>query len=194
MSTPTTHFVWEFDASGAKKPPSQVEPELAQLNLKVGKPIGEQIEGAPPSRVSFVVPEEMELEDYQFNIAGLPLWSDRLRSAVQAFEIEHVEYIPATLSTPRGMILNDDYRLANVLRRVKAFDWDQSVYDGKYRAHGFAGRIDKLVLYTNSLAGEHLFRLDEAPRVLIVSGELRRHLEDLGLTGIRFLHPDDYQV
>ena len=183
------YFVWEFGDldRGDAPPPKLLDPSAVdELDLKRGKKVKAKV---PP--VAFVVRRNRELVDYQFNMAGLPLFSERLRDAVSKGKSE-IQFFDVRLTNEAGKDIPARYYLANVVGLVQAFDWDRSEFDETYRPQGVASHIEKLVLRKDLNTDLDLFRLAEAPRVLIVSGRLRNDLETAGITGIEFLEPKDY--
>jgi len=185
------YYVWEFIPLDSERHPP---PMLARVGDLKGQDFeaGRSITADLP-RVDFIVHPQRTLLDYQLNVPGLPLVSGALLEALAGEGVDNIEYFAAGLVTKAGKVLRDDYRLANVVGTVACFDWDKSKYDERYRARGVAGRIEELVLDTRKIDGQRLFRMAEAPRILLGADGVRRALESRGIRGIAFTEPADYE-
>lgn len=188
------YSVWEFEPLPVyhQPPPKLANPkdfDRDEIEFKRGDRIDVEV---PVAR--FVADPKQKLDDYLFNLPAWPLCSGKLRQALQEAGVQNVQYFPAHVVTKDGKALSSDYRVANFLGRVKCLDWDRSVVDPTYRADGLAIHIDKLVLDTRAIKGQKLFRMEENSTVLLVAQSLRAQIESLGITGVRFTDPSDFQV
>jgi hypothetical protein len=192
MGRENKYYVWEFgDLDLDDRPP----PKLASLRglEEVSFTSGNLISDRLPE-VVFVVDPKRKLTDYQFNIPGFPLFSAALRKGLEEIGIDNIQYFEARLVAKRGKLIRDDYKIGNVIGRVACFDWERSSYDETYKAQGVVGRLERIVLDLSRIKGEQLFRLKEAPRVLLVAESTRLHLESRGITGVKFTEIADYEV
>jgi hypothetical protein len=184
------YYVWEFgDLDLDKQPPPKVASlkGIEDVNFKSGEPISTN-----QPTVNFIVNRRRKLTDYLFNIPGIPLFSTALQQAIAEIGIDNIQYFTALLVTKKGELVEKGYKIGNVVGKVACFDWEKSEYDETYKARGVPGYIDKLVLDMNRIHGERLFRLAEAPRVLLVSQSVKQHLESKGMRGIKFTEPFAY--
>ena len=186
------YYVWEFsDLDLDNQAPPKIE--NSKLIEEIGFKFGESIQVNIPT-INFVVSPKKILEDYQFNITGIPLFSSKLRQALLEIGIDYIEYFKANLITKKGRIISDDYKIANIVCNVECFDWNNSKYDDSYQEYGLVSHVDYLVIDKSKIQGELLFRMEEAPRILLVGEELKKHLESKKITGIRFTPLNEYKV
>lgn len=188
------YSVWEFEPLAVyhQPPPKLANPkdfDRDEIEFKRGDRIDVEV---PVAR--FVADPGQKLNDYLFNLPAWPLCSGKLRQALEHAGVQNVQYFPVELVAKDGKTLSSDYNVANFLGRLKCLDWENSVVDPAYRADGLAIHIDKLVLDTRAIEGRKLFRMEENSAVLLVAQSLRAHIESLGITGVRFTDPADFQA
>lgn len=184
------YFVWEFNTDDERRKttalahPGQVEDVWWHSGDRITRTL------AP---IDFVIdPSGLPL-DYEFNLAGLPLVSPNLQTALAKAGVDNLQYFDTRFLTSRGRVLRSDYKVANVVGLVACFDWDRSVYDDRHRADGLAIHIEKLVIDLRRVRGKRLFRIEEAQYILIVARDVRDALDAAAITGIKFTAPDDYR-
>jgi hypothetical protein len=186
------YYIWQFgdlDLDNHQPPKLISSDDIKGLSFNIGDYISRQL-----PVINFVVNRKRILTDYQFNIPGFPLFSQKLQQALEGIGINNIEYFPACLLTKTGKLISDDYQVGNVVGRVACFDWENSEYDDIYRDEGIVIHIDKLVIDMSRIQGQLLFRMDESPSILLVADSVKQHLELKGITGIEFAKIDDYQI
>jgi hypothetical protein len=117
----------------------------------------------------------------------LPLASPRLRALLEAERIDNVQYRPVAL-TDRGRRLTADYWLMNVLGLVEAVDRGRSEAEPYLGGPGLV--LGRFTLDAQRVDGTRLFRLAEAPHLLIADEDLAARLRDL--VGVRVRATEDY--
>lgn len=188
------YWVWEFEPLAVyhQPPPKLANPDdfdRDEIEFKRGDRIEVEV---PVAR--FVADPKQKLNDYLFNVPAWPLCSGKLRHALEQAGVQNVQYFPVDVVAKDGKTLGRDYNVANFLARVKCLDWESSVVDPTYRADGLAIHIDKLVLDTDAIQGRKVLRMEENSTVLLVAQSVRDLIESLGITGVRFTDPADFQV
>lgn len=185
------YYIWEYRLEGKTGKPPMLHKvnEIRGITFQDGERIDKKI---PP--VTFIANSTQKFTDYLFNIPGFPLFSGKLKGVIDEFGINSIQYFPVLIKDKKGKVLRDDYVIANVIEMVKCFNYGHSVCDEEdYRDLGIASRIEKLSIDISAIKGEHLFRMDEAPRLLFASDALRLKLEDSGITGIQYINIEDYR-
>ena len=186
------YYVWRFsDIDIDNKAPAKIE--NSKLIKGISFKSGQSIQVDIPT-INFVVSLKKILEDYQFNIPGIPLFSSKLRQALLEIGIDYIEYFKANLITKKGRIISDDYNIANIACNIECFDWNNSKYDDTYKDDGVVIHVDYLVIDKSKIQGKLLFRIAESPSILLVGEELKKHLESKKITGIRFTALNEYKV
>lgn len=185
-------FVWDFGDLDRNdvEPMRQTKPSILldrELTFRDGEPVSEDI-----PMIEFLASPKTDFLDYQFNLDGLPLLSKRLRDLLDILGVDSIEYFPALVKTKRGKKITEDYMIGNVTKKIACFDWDNSVYDNSLREYGAAQDIAKLELTSLAYSGPALFRLSEAPRILLASGDIKNAIERNGISGVRLTPASTY--
>lgn len=188
-------YVWEFGEFRVRRwlPPELKDPKRLLDRQDIQFKRGEFISAKVPL-VEFVADSREKFADYQFNLAGLPLFSPKLRDILQNIGIDNIQYFEARILRKTGKLVQDDYMVANVTGTVKCFDWERSEYDDTDRADGIVTHMDKLVLDLGSVGNRRLFRMTENASILLVAASVKERLETEHVTGIRFTPPEEFEV
>lgn len=130
-------------------------------------------------------------DDVLQNHLGLPVYSARLRNALERAGIRGVQYLPVKVLRPAGEII-DGYCIANIVERRAALDFARSDYDvfpddyflperrGKVRG------IRRVTLRAEKLEGCEIFKLDEFAPSIYMSESFKTTFEAGGFTGYSF--------
>ena len=137
------------------------------------------------------VPVDVELSESSGDarpdivLSLLPLFSARLRQALEQAGVDNVQYVEARLRHPEGHAIESGYFVANVLGRVRAVDL------GRSRFGPASGDIegDLLDFTIDPSASRYLrfFPLDESPILIVIDEPLKLALESAGLVGLELL-------
>jgi hypothetical protein len=122
------------------------------------------------------------------DIAGglYTVFSNRLRSALQAAGVDNVDYYPARLVHPTSRHQRDDYFAVNVLGLVSAVDVSKStISPGRGRIPGV---LRQFTIDPQRGGDLRLFRLAESPRLIIIDNGVKAELEKAALDGV-FIQP-----
>lgn len=122
---------------------------------------------------------------------NIPLFSPRLREALETSGVDNIEYYPARVVN-RSTQEQRPYLGANIIGLVRAMDRDQSefmAYDGN---PDVALTIDRLVIDNSRFDGLRIMRLAEFDLLIIVEDKLKERLEQLPLVGVDFVAPEDW--
>jgi hypothetical protein len=113
-------------------------------------------------------------DDVLQNHLGLPIFSQRLRNALEEAGIRDIQYLPVTVIRPDGHRLTG-FSIGNVLRLVPALDLQKSDYDVFPQDYflptrrGMVQGIRRAVLLGHALNEYDVIRLKEFKRGLYVS-------------------------
>ncbi len=127
-----------------------------------------------------------QLPDY-FELSAVPVVSENFVRHLEALAPENFQLFPVTVKMP-GRELSG-YSIINVVGRVPAVDGDASdckMYDGDIM------RLNKLVLKKDLDRGLDLFRAEEYPLAIFISGAVKDALEAGSLTGMRITPADGW--
>lgn len=130
-------------------------------------------------------------DDVLQNALGLPIYSARLRKAMDKAGITGIQYLPVRVFRFNGSPI-EGFAIANILNLLPALDFEKSDYDlfeddyflterrGKVRG------IRKPVLRSFIIEGYDIFRLREFKRYIIVSERFRNIFLANSFTGYSF--------
>jgi hypothetical protein len=131
--------------------------------------------------------------DY-FDVGGIFVVSERLKSVLEQFELR-AEFFSLRIIFKKREYTNPEFFFCNILDEVDCLDFNK----GKYvfsKKPGFADyvlTIKKLVVDNEKVASHDLFRVAKcAPNIICVSNKLANSIEELSLTGMRFIDPKDW--
>ncbi|WP_224372322.1 imm11 family protein [Hyalangium versicolor] len=121
----------------------------------------------------------------------LPLFSQRIKEALDAFGIDNIDYCPTRLLSESGKEDLNKYWLANILGAFACVDLEKS--DAKpYPLGEGLYKIGSFVINEQKTMGQALFRLAEKPRLIIINEALKERLEQLDLKGVRLRNTREY--
>jgi len=130
-------------------------------------------------------------DDALQNHLGIPVFSARLRSALERVGVSGIQFLPVQVFRPGGETV-PGYAIANIVERRAALVRAQShvdVFPEDYFLPEQRGKIvglRRVVLNRNVLVDTDVFRLDEYPLRIYVSEKFRRAFDDGGFTGLSF--------
>ena len=121
----------------------------------------------------------------------VPIFSPRLREALQKAQITGIQYLPIRVLLSTGLELGG-FSVANVLHCSDALDLQKSNYECFPNDHPVSSKrgkvrdIRKAVLVKSKLEGADLIRLSQYKLALYASERFVRIFEGLGGTGLSF--------
>lgn len=130
-------------------------------------------------------------DDVLQNVAALPVYSSRLRRALEAADIQGVQYLPVRVYQSDGREIKG-FSIANIIGRRMALDLSSSDYDvfpDDYFVAERRGNIRgmrRAVLCSEALNGCDAARLAEYPPSVYVSERFKNVFETCRCTGYSF--------
>jgi hypothetical protein len=119
----------------------------------------------------------------------LPIASSRLRTLLDAERIDNLQYRPARIANRERRIVVDQWAF-NVLGLVEAVDRTSSEAEPYLGGPGLV--LGRFALDPSRVDGARLFRLAEAPHLLIADDDLAARLRDAALVGVRVRPTEAY--
>lgn len=117
------------------------------------------------------------------------LFHERFRADLERLGVDNVQYFPVELENPQGGI-ERNYFLVNVLGLLEAVDAGASVI--KPRASGGRGQLYSFKVDPNKAKSHRLFRLAEAPTLIILDESLRNSFANVRTPGTIMLPTERY--
>lgn len=127
----------------------------------------------------------------QDHIGSLPVYSARLKRAIEELGGTDIQFLPVTINKYSGESIGGLF-VANILSVISAVDWHDSIhtrYPEDYRIESRRGKVRDLkkpVLLSGAVAGHDVIRLLEFPLYICVSGRFRDAFERTNCTGYSF--------
>ena len=130
--------------------------------------------------------------DFRGDIMGglITLFSDQLKTALDSFGVDNVDYYQVELENPYTNDTEGGYWIANILGRVECVDVGKSSITP--RRSGGRGKLKSFYVDPDAAQDFSLFRLHEKPTLIIVTERLKKHLDSAGLVGVRTRLTQDY--
>jgi len=123
--------------------------------------------------------------------SGIPVYSERLRLALENASIDGIQYLPVRVLRPNGSPIHG-FSIANILHLVASLDFDRSdceFFPADYfveERRGTIRAIRRATLLRSALDGFHVFRLKEFRRRIYVSERFKEAFESGDFTGYSF--------
>jgi hypothetical protein len=154
---------------------------------------GERAVDEIPSEITFDINPEfgIELADSIPNSCNVTVVSEPLRALLASTDSD-MELFPTRLRNPRGRVEPTPYFILNVLTQHRCVDMERSQYIRAFEPGQIAKLLHPVLIESQIGTPNQIFRIGEAPMVLMVHEDLCRRIEDAGMTGLRFVPVEDY--
>lgn len=125
--------------------------------------------------------------DYRGDIISgvITLYHTELKSALTKFGVDNIQYFPAILRNRITGKLENGYWIANIIGAIECVDMKNSVIE--HRPSGIGGYLHAFEIDEKRTNGASIFRLAEAPTLVIVTEKLGCYLAESGSVGIRLI-------
>jgi hypothetical protein len=130
-------------------------------------------------------------DDVLQNHLGLPIYSKRLRAALEKGGIRGIQYLPVHIFRPNGALI-EGFAIANILNLISALDFDESDYDvfpNDYfllERRGLVRGVRKSVLKGDRLQNYDIIRLAEFELNIYTSEQFKEIFNKNNFTGYSF--------
>jgi hypothetical protein len=119
----------------------------------------------------------------------LTLFHNRLRDELKKLGVDNLEYFPVDLENPEGQV-EQKYSLINIVGLLDAVDQANSVIVP--RATGGRGDLKSFKIDPAKTQGLRMFRIPEAPSMIIIDETLQADLTRIEPAGAWMLPTDQY--
>lgn len=120
---------------------------------------------------------------------GVPLFSDKMKSTLDALGIDTIDYYPVQLIDSETKEVIAKYWLAIVVKIIACLDIDNSEF--KPTASGSLV-INKFSIDPTKVGDSKLFRFHNIPGLIIINEGLRDALSKIDFEGVCFQHTKEY--
>ncbi|CAN5421122.1 hypothetical protein BH11PSE9_BH11PSE9_04270 [soil metagenome] len=145
---------------------------------------GERFEIPPPEPVRAIIEPRTNTVLAEMWQVPLPIMSRRLHDALLSAGVSNLDVFPAKLEEKRGGKVHEDFVAFNIVGLISA---------AKAKARSADDVLIQGVDLDQSRAGGALmFRLAESVNAIVVHESVKRRVEELGITTMTFLSPEDW--
>jgi hypothetical protein len=125
--------------------------------------------------------------DYRGDIISgvITLYHTELKNALTKFGVDNIQYFPVVIRNQNNSELKSGYWIANIIGLIECVDKDKSVIEP--RPSGIGGYLHSFEIDEKRVKGASIFRLAEAPTLVIVADKLANYLAESGTVGVRFV-------
>ncbi len=122
----------------------------------------------------------------------IPIYSQRLKTALEKLEVEGIQYLPIKVQGFDGTIY-DNFHIANITNIINAFDYEKSVYDifpddfTNPNVRGKLAGARKYVLKSSEINNCDIFRLAEFKRRFFVTDKIKKVFSKEKFSGYSFI-------
>jgi hypothetical protein len=120
----------------------------------------------------------------------LTLFHNMFRDELTRLRINNIQYFPVELENPEGQI-ETKYSLVNVIGMLDAVDKSSSVIEP--RATGGRGWLRSFKIDPAAARAQRLFRVPDAPTLIVIDEVLDSSLADFNLAGAWTLPTEEYE-
>lgn len=142
-----------------------------------------------PIKIEAEIDEDEEVVYTDIINPGVPLFSDKMKSALDELGVTNIDYYPVHIIDEDSKDVLAEYWLAIVTDIISCIDLDKSVF--KDSALGRAV-ITQFCIDASKTKGLNLFRFHNIPGLMIINEELKDKLAKIDFVGISFKHTDKY--
>ena len=134
-------------------------------------------------------------DDVLQNADMIPIYSQRLKTALEKLEIEGIQYLPIKVQGFDGTIY-ENFHIANITNVVNAFDYEKSIYRffpedfPNPNVRGNLTGIRKFVLKSSEINNCDIFRLAEYSRRFFVTDKIKKVFSKEKFSGYSFIKVD----
>jgi len=121
------------------------------------------------------------------NALGYLMISAKLKELLEKHATVEIEYLRFVLLNHKRRVASDQCFIANLIGAVDCVDRDRTVGDLSALNPGQYSAIDNLFLHEDKIdPALNLFRIDAYPRVIVIRDDLKRILDEQGVTGAKY--------
>jgi len=120
---------------------------------------------------------------------GVPLFSQKMKMALDACGVENIDYYPVQLVDSETKEVLAEYWLAIVKNIIACIDLEKSTF-----IESTIGRmvISEFSIDQSKTEGLNLFRFHNIPGLIIINEDLKEKLSDIDFQGISIRHTKEY--
>ena len=129
---------------------------------------------------------------------NLPILSPKAISVLDKLGVNNIEYFPIQITNSENSEIEKSYKIANIIGLINCLDKSKSNYttfpedDDISWLDQYSIFEDKILPITPNENNPLIFRLGEFAYHVLVHEKIKSAFEDEGITGAKFISPEDY--
>lgn len=144
-------------------------------------------------RMSDDFPNDIRTEDFIKNMNSLLVVSARAREVLEAQPLKHNEFLPVTLINHKDRKEKGPFFIVHQVSLQDCIDTAKTVAEENPINPEYFISLSKLFIDEQRIDPEvSLFRMKRLPSHPVFRGDLVERLKSAGLTGIKFIQPEDF--
>jgi hypothetical protein len=137
--------------------------------------------------------DHIKLYDFVDNLDGLIIANSKVKTILDSFDINNLEYLPSWLYDHQKNIASKDYAIINVLGSVDAIDMEKSDYKMNRIVKTQVKFIDELVLDHDKIPEDaKIFRPSTKLNLILIRDDIKQAFEAEGLKGYKVFEADGW--
>ena len=128
--------------------------------------------------------------DFSRDGHGCLVFSERLKQVLANGGIDNIDYYPASIVEYGETRPQPGYYAANIIGLIQCVD--RNAADFELDEDGDIESIEELVIDELIADDRLIFRLEEAPRIVLIHERIKKTIEDAGITGLQMIRPDEW--
>jgi hypothetical protein len=123
------------------------------------------------------------------------MFSKRLITLLKRNGVNNIQYFPVKIQSAATRELDVTYSIANIVGRFNCLDWKKSKVVNSPVAPTHILSIEKLKVDISKIPdSKEIFRMGEAPAVILCSKNIKKSVEENKIMGVSFVDVDEYST
>jgi len=123
----------------------------------------------------------------------LPLFSDRVKTALRRLNVDNIDYYPVVFQLPHAHRTEEGYWLANIIGTLESINMSQSKPDLVDDDTGTPYSFTSIVIDEAKVGDRRIFRPAEQQSLIVINERLRDELIKLDLQGVKIVNTREYE-
>ena len=188
------YFVWETRRNPSTEVLVDAFPPVARdygVSFLASRRFDKEI---PELEIRLSLQEEQALtDDLVITKRRCLIHSQRLIDVLRSVGVDNIDYYPCRIVNELTGHVIQTHQAANILDMIYCLDREHSELEIDEEEPNEIWYINNLKLLYDRLGDVHIFRLGEAPSIVLVDQVIKQAVEEAHLTGVMFLPAEGYR-
>jgi len=180
------YYIFDEVSPNSEAPFLELPDEIDLIETIMGKkPNFDEL----PIRMEAEIEEDEEVVYTDIINPGVPLFSDKMKSALDQCGVTNIDYYPVLIVDYDSKEVLAEYWLGIVKDIIACIDLDKSRFEENKMGNTV---ITKFAIDESRTAGKNLFRFHNIPGLIIIDEALKEALSKTDFTGVSFKPTQEY--